>query len=152
LVIPKPIEKRTVIEKIHEEIGHFGESWTLVEVKKRFFWHDRTKSIKTFVKTCNKCQLARQFDMRFGVEKMKNITICDLFYQFDLETTRPLSETIDGNKYVTTANDHYSKCCEARLIKEHDVLIGIKFLEDGIPKYILIKNGSEWMKEFVEMC
>jgi hypothetical protein len=146
LVIPTPIEKRTIIEKIHEEIGHFGESWTLVEVKKRLFWHDRTKSIKTFVKTCNKCQLARQFDMKFGVEKMKSITLCDL------ETTRPLSETIDGNKYVTAANDHYSKCCEARLIKEHDVLIATKFLNDGIPKYISIKNGSEWMKEFVEMC
>ncbi len=53
---------------------------------------------------------------------------------------------------MTVANDHYSKCCEAQLIKEHDVLIATKFLEDGIPKYILIKNGSEWMKEFVEMC
>jgi hypothetical protein len=90
--------------------------------------------------------------MRFGVEKMKNITICDLFYQIALETTRPLFETIDGNKYVIAAIDHYSKCCEAQLIKEHDVFIATKFLEDGIPKYILIKNGSEWMKEFVEMC
>jgi hypothetical protein len=34
--------------------------------------------------------------MRFEVEKMKSITICDLFYQIDLETTGPLSETIDG--------------------------------------------------------
>jgi hypothetical protein len=32
-----------LIEKIHEEIGHFGATRTLVEVKKRFFWHDRTE-------------------------------------------------------------------------------------------------------------
>jgi hypothetical protein len=37
------VEQRMLIENIHEEIGHFGEMWTLVEVKKRFFWHDRTK-------------------------------------------------------------------------------------------------------------
>jgi len=27
----------TIIEKLHEEIGHFGESWTFAEVKKRLF-------------------------------------------------------------------------------------------------------------------
>jgi len=36
LVIFK-LAKRTIIEKIHEEIGHFGESWTFAEVKKKFF-------------------------------------------------------------------------------------------------------------------
>jgi hypothetical protein len=43
-----------LIEKIHEEIGHFGEMWTLVEVKKRFFWHDKIKSVKKFIKICEK--------------------------------------------------------------------------------------------------
>ncbi len=37
LMVLKPEEIRTMIEKIHEEIGHFGELWTLVEVKKHFF-------------------------------------------------------------------------------------------------------------------
>ncbi len=54
--------------------------------------------------------------------------------------------------------DHYYKWCEARPIKEHDVYIATKFLEDeviyryGVLKYILTDNGSEWMKEFVEIC
>jgi len=43
LVVPRPAERKMLIEKIHEEIRHFGATWTLVEVKKRFFWHDRTK-------------------------------------------------------------------------------------------------------------
>jgi len=43
-------------------------------------------------------------------------------------------------------------------VKEHDAFIVAKFLEDevicryGMPKYILTNNGSEWMKEFVEIC
>ncbi len=43
-------------------------------------------------------------------------------------------------------------------MKEHDVHTAAKFLEDevickyGMPKYILTNNGSEWMKEFVEIC
>jgi hypothetical protein len=44
-----------LIEKIHEEIGYFGEMQTFAEVKKRFFWHDRTKFVKKFIRTCEKC-------------------------------------------------------------------------------------------------
>jgi hypothetical protein len=35
LVVPRPVERRMLIEKIHEEIGHFGEMRTLVKVKKK---------------------------------------------------------------------------------------------------------------------
>jgi hypothetical protein len=57
---------------------------------------------------------------------------------FDI--ARPLTETSSGNKYVFVAIGHYSKWCEARLLKEHDVVIIAKFFEDeiicrfGVPK------------------
>jgi hypothetical protein len=56
------------------------------------------------------------------------------------------------------AINHYFKWCEAQLVKKHDALTIIKFLEYeviyryGVPRYILIDNGSEWMKEFDEVC
>jgi hypothetical protein len=89
---------------------------------------------------------------------MKNIPICDLFYCVAMDTTRPLPKTTNGNKDVLVAIDHYFKWCEARLVKEHDTCTVAKFLENeviykyGMPKYILTNNGSEWMKEFVEIC
>jgi hypothetical protein len=36
-VVPEPEERRIVIEKIHEEIKHFGELWTFAKVTKHFF-------------------------------------------------------------------------------------------------------------------
>ncbi len=114
LVVPRPIERRMLIDKIHEEIGHFGEMRTLAEVKKRFFWHDKVESIKKFIRICEKCQLVRQYgNMNFGIEEMKNILICDLFYCVAMDTVRPSLKTIDGNKYVFVAIDHYFKWCEA---------------------------------------
>ncbi len=72
LVVPKPIECRMSIEKIHEVIGHFGAMRTLAEVKKRLFWHDKIEVIKKFNNACDKCQLTKQFgNMRFGIEEMK---------------------------------------------------------------------------------
>ncbi len=41
--MPKPEERHVLVKNIHEEIGHFNEGRTLVEVKKRFFWHDKTE-------------------------------------------------------------------------------------------------------------
>jgi len=35
--VPKPKERKVLVKDIHEEIGHFNERKTLVEVKKRFF-------------------------------------------------------------------------------------------------------------------
>jgi len=57
---------------------------------------------------------------------------------FDI--ARPLTKTSSGNKYVLVAIGQYSKWCEARFLKEHDVVIVNKFLEDeiicqfGVPK------------------
>jgi hypothetical protein len=96
--------------------------------------------------------------MRFGIEEMKNIPICDLFYRVALDTIGPLPETTNGNKYVFIAIHHYFKWCETRPVKKHDAYNAAKFLEDevicryGVAKYVLINNGNEWMKEFVEIC
>jgi hypothetical protein len=99
-----------LIEKIHEEIGHFGAMWTLAEVKKRFFWRDRTEVVKKFIKACEKCQLAKQFkNIKSGIEEMKSIPICDLFYCVAMNTIGPLPKTTSGNKYVLVAINHYSK-------------------------------------------
>jgi hypothetical protein len=37
LVVPRLAKRRMLIEKVHEEIGHFGEMRTLIEVKNRLF-------------------------------------------------------------------------------------------------------------------
>ncbi len=96
--------------------------------------------------------------MKSRIVKMKNILICDFFYRVVFDTIGPLPETTNGNKYVLVAIDHYSKWFEAWPIKEHDTFTTAKFLENEVIykykvlKYIMIDNGNEWMKEFVEMC
>jgi hypothetical protein len=93
--------------------------------------------------------------MRFGIEEIKNIPICNLFNHVVMDIVGPLPETTNGNKYVCVAIDHYFKWCEARPVKEHDACTTTKFMEGevicryGVFKYI--DNGSEWMKEFVEI-
>ncbi len=70
----------------------------------------------------------------------------------------PFPETKNGNRYALVAIDHYSKWLESRPIKDHDVATATRFLEEkiicrfGLPRFILIDNGGEWMAEFDLMC
>jgi hypothetical protein len=43
LVVPKPEERKEVIEKMHNEIRHFRKSKTLIEEKRRFFWYEKIR-------------------------------------------------------------------------------------------------------------
>jgi hypothetical protein len=62
------------------------------------------------VKACKECQMVKQTgSIRFDVEDLKNIPICDLFYNVALDTIEPLLKTKNGNKYILMVIDHYSK-------------------------------------------
>ncbi len=158
-MVLKPEEKKALVKDIHEEVGHFSEGRTLAEVKKRFFWHEKMESMRTMVRQCQRCQLAKSLEnIRSGIEEMKNIPICDLFYRVALDIAKPLPKTKNGNKYALVTIDHYSKWCESRLVKDHDSAIVVRFLEEeiicrfGVPKFILTDNGGEWMVKFDLMC
>ncbi len=159
LVVPTPEERQVLVKNIHEEIGHFSEGRTLAKVKNRFFWHDKIETVRMVVRQCQHCQLAKSSrNIRFDIEEMKNIHVCDLFYKVALDITRPLPETKNGNRYALVAINHYSKWCKARPVKDHDVATTARFLEEkiicrfGVLRFILIDNGGEWMVKFNLMC
>jgi hypothetical protein len=118
---------------MHEDLGHFGEQWTLAEIRRRYFWHNQTTDVKVVIRGCQQCQLVRSSgSIRFGDEQLKNIPVCDLFHRVTLDTAGPLPETKSGNKYIMVAIDHYSKWCEAKAVVDHGAKMATRFLEDEI--------------------
>jgi hypothetical protein len=89
---------------------------------------------------------------------MKNILVCELFYQVILDTAGSLPETKSGKKYILVVVDHYSKWCEAKAMADHGAKTTTKFLEDdvicryGVPKFVFTDNGGEWAAKFNIMC
>jgi len=159
LYVPKPEDRLKLVTQMHEDLGHLGEQRTLVEICQRYFWNNRTECVKAIVKTCRQCQLVKSEDsIRSGDERLKSISICDLFYQIALDTAGPLPETKAGNKYIMVAIDHYSKWCEAKGVADHGAKTAARFLEDdlicryGVPRFVLTDNGGEWGVEFETMC
>jgi len=159
LCVPRSKDRLKLVTQMHEDLGHFGEQRTLVEICQRYFWNNRTECVKTIVKTCQQCQLVKSGgSIRSGDERLKSIPICDLFHRIALDTVGPLPETKAGNKYILVAIDHYSKWCEAKAVADHGAKTVARFLEDdlicmyGVPKFVLTDNGGEWGAEFEVMC
>jgi hypothetical protein len=102
--------RKVLIKNIHEEIGQFSERRTLVEVKKRFFWHDRSESMRMLVRQCQHYRLAKSLEnIKSSIEEMKNVPIYEFFYRMALDIAGPLLETKNGNRYALVAVDYYSK-------------------------------------------
>ncbi len=148
-----------LVVRMHKDLGHSREERTLAEICRRYFWHNRTKDVKTVVKVCQQCQMVRRMgSIRSKDEELKNIPICDLFHRVAMDTAGPLPETKLGNKYILVAIDHYSKWCEAKAVVDHGAKTTARFLEDdiicryGVPKFVLTDNGGEWAAEFDVMC
>jgi len=159
LLVPKPEERLSVVKQMHEDLGHFGEQRTLVKIRRRYFWHNRTTDVKIVIKGCQQCQLVKSSrSIQSGDEQLKSIPICDLFHRVALYTAGPLPEIRSGNKYILVAIDHYSKWCEAKAVADHGAKTAARILEDdiicrfGVPKFILTDNGGEWAVEFDVMC
>jgi hypothetical protein len=107
MMMPKPNERKDSVLEMHVENRHFGKQRTLVEIYKRYYWHNRTAQVRANVKACKECQLVRQIgSIMSNVENLKNIPICDLFYKITLDIAGPLPETNKGNKYILIAIDH----------------------------------------------
>jgi len=59
LLVPKPEERVSLVRRMHEDLGHFGEQRTLAEIQRRYFWHSRTVDVKAVIRGCQQCQLVR---------------------------------------------------------------------------------------------
>lgn len=108
---------------------------------------------------CHHCQLTAKTDnVKSGDRVLHNIPVVDFMYRIALNTAGPLPKTARGNEYILIAIDHYFKRLEATAVLGHDAQTTALFFENKIihrytvPLVVLTDNGSEWGREFEEIC
>ncbi len=52
LYVPRPGERRFLVQQMHEDLGHSGEQRLLSEIYQRYFWNCRTEDVKSVVRSC----------------------------------------------------------------------------------------------------
>ncbi|XP_076036803.1 uncharacterized protein LOC143022466 [Oratosquilla oratoria] len=162
LVVPR--DCRPIILSIAHESpldGHFSHRKTELKVAEQFYWPGMGTDIRTFCRSCDKCQRFSAKGRVPPVPLQPMPIVTEPFARVAIDLVGPLSPaSSDGHRYILTLIDFATGFPEAVLLKNIDsisvaeALLTI-FSRVGIPREILSDRGTQFtsnlMKELHRM-
>ncbi|CAB4040892.1 retrotransposable element, partial [Paramuricea clavata] len=126
-----------ILRDCHEaEIGggHFKRDKTYGKISERFYWHGLMSDVKQYVSTCDVCQ---RVDGKLGKQhaELHPIPVSDVWKQVGIDLIGPLKASKQGNSYIATMTDYFSKWPEAQAIPNKSTKCVSDFLFKMILRY-----------------
>ena len=154
LVLPK-VYHRTVLQALHNDVGHPGRDRTISLIRERFYWPRMTAEIEKWTSECRRC-LLRKSPTNNRAPLVNIVTTYPLeLVCMDYLTLEPAKGV--GNVLVIT--DHYTKYALAVATKNQTAKTTAEaFYEHfithyGIPTRIHSDQGANFESEIVkELC
>jgi hypothetical protein len=142
---PKDIQK--ILNFYHLTLGHGSPGNMKYNILRKYAWKGANRQINKFLQNCEVCQKDKKRSKYtdcnpIGANKPYQI------WEADLIGTIPTSE--NGNNYILTVIDHYTKLAHAIAIKNKDMFTIREILEEKLFKkyegveYMLTDNGKEF--------
>ena len=156
IVVPRFLAKR-VLKEIHESIGHFGVHKTFDMVQRHFYWPSFHKDVEEYCASCELC--AKNKVVPMPRSPMKPIEVKPQpFYMVGVDIIGPLKTTSEGNRYILSVIDYYTKYAEAEPLPNQEAKTVVKALEQifsrhGMPSVLLTDQGRNFESHlFQSMC
>src|SRR5215469_16969020 len=111
------------------------------------------RDIEEYVKSCDSCQRRNKPQ---GKHELHSIKIKEPWYLIGIDIVGPLPITEEGNRYIVTAMDYFTKWPEARALKEATAAKVVDFIFDdiicrhGTPRRILSDRGTHFNNQLTE--
>ena len=149
-LIPRRL-RRTVYYWNHEHFsaGHFGQRGTILRAQERFYYPGMTEDLKRRVAECPTCLVKqRKVNLKCGEHKPRITGYPGEKVHIDL--CGPFNTTKDGNKYIFTIQDNFTKYVLAIPIPNKEASTCARYLVDryitlfGCPIQIHSDRGTEF--------
>lgn len=161
LIVPQD-NRRAVMGAHHDTPfgGHQGIERTTEVIKERYYWKNMDQDIEEYVKTCELCNKKRAtLEEKAPVPMQITEQVTRPFQKVAMDIVGPLPKTHEGNQYILTFQDHFSKYPEAFAIENQkaDTIARI-FVEEivcrhGTPEKLLTDKGTNFVGEILkETC
>jgi len=153
-VIYRDEDKKDIINRAHS-VGHEGAEKTVNRILNSYYWPGIWNDVRMWIKSCRKCQLCRPKPIPKNTAD--NVTPVEQpFTRVGLDTIGPLPITKNGNMYIITLVDYFTKWVEAKAIPNTKTEEVIKFLTEvisrhGPPEIIVTDNGSSFASDITKM-
>ena len=138
-------QRLTIIQELHDRIGHRGKQATFEQVRRRYQWKGQYEDVAEYVKTCEECQ--RRARNRYE-EPLKPTWTIMVWAKIGVDVVY-MPPAPGGYDFIVFARDDLSGWVEGRAIDDANSYNVAKFIyEDvicrhGCPLRIVMDRGSE---------
>ena len=98
--------KRMIIEKLHDKMGHQGRDRTLTLLQDRFYWYGMTRDVDNWISKCDRCikrkTPANQRATMVSITTSQPLELVCMDF-LSLETSK------GGFHYILVITDHFTK-------------------------------------------
>ena len=156
ILLPQFLTKR-VLKEIHETISHFGVHKTFDMIQRRFYWPSFHKDDEEYCASCELCAKNKVVPMPRSPMKPVEVKL-QPFYIVGVNIIGLLKTTSEGNRYILSVIDYYTKYAEAEPLPNQEAKTVVKALEQifsrhGMPSVLLTDQGRNFESHlFQSMC
>ena len=138
--------------------AHQGVQRTIEFISKKYWWETMKQDVAQFIKECKEC--AQRKTGHKAKAPLGEIPVATEFLDVvSLDIVGPLPVTEQGNKYLLTFIDHFTRFCEAIPIAKQDTeTIAREFVtkivtQFGVPRKLLTDRGTNFTSALIkETC
>ena len=138
--------------------GHVGLAETTRRIQARAYWSNWRKEVEIFYKACDVCaRYTRSKPPSHG--ELQYLQVGEPMERLAIDITGPWPKSKNGNLWILTAIDTFTKYAWAFAIRNHEAQTVARFLvervftEYGMPKQILSDRGREFESNLMsELC
>ena len=157
IVIPSTLQ-RSVLRWAHDQVHHGGEKMLLrITQQARYWWIGLRKDIRSYADGCGGCQKVkgRSGSIR-NQNPIRHFSKTIPFELVSIDICGPLPQTSNGNRYIVSIIDKFTRFCMLVPVADIKTLTVIKALQKwinlfGPPKHLLSDNGSQFVSEIFKI-
>jgi transposase InsO family protein len=150
------VQRKSILVKYHDNLGHMGLDSILTLIKRRYYWPNLEEDVSQHCSNCTKCQLFRSGRPQKTVYVTPVPPVAIPFERWGMDFVGRLSETRNGNKFIITAIDYASRWLVAKAVKSMEENVVVEFLyrdifgNYGVPSEILTDRGMSFLGSGVQ--
>lgn len=149
LVIPRNARWQ-ICKSNHDDAGHLGVSKTTERIQSVFWFPKLRRFVKKYVKSCIKCAYNKDNMLRHKSGQLYPIEKVSIpFHTIHIDHLGPFVKSKNGNAYILTIVDGFTKYLFVRAVKDTKTKTTVKvllnvFYDFGLPSRIISDRGTSF--------
>ena len=158
-VVPKSMID-SVLKMSHDAPlgGHNGIQNTLDRIKENFYFPRMGKIVTDYVRSCHQCQTRKVTNLKTQAKMVAYKTPNEPFQVWQIDLFGPVKASVNGNQFIFTAVDMFSKFLYVRPLRNKDMITVSNAIfqlvaQFGVCESIISDQGTEFIGKCTqEVC